>query len=73
MPDTPGFSFNGEEWEAKGQTYETLPIGRSLALTRVAFAEKLILFAANRCCAHEGRDSSLLLVFADMKSVSEGA
>jgi hypothetical protein len=26
----PGFNFNVEEWDAKGQTYETLAICRSL-------------------------------------------
>jgi hypothetical protein len=26
-----GFNFNVEEWDAKGQTYETLAICRSLA------------------------------------------
>ena len=40
----PGFNFNVEEWDAVGQTYETLAICRSLALARaafkVAFAEK---------------------------------
>jgi hypothetical protein len=34
----PGFDFNVEEWDAKGQTYETLPICRSLELARAAFA-----------------------------------
>ena len=29
----PGFNFNVEEWDAKGQTYETLAICRSLALS----------------------------------------
>ena len=33
----PGFNFNVEEWDAKGQTYETLAICRTLALARVAF------------------------------------
>jgi hypothetical protein len=33
----PGFNFNVEEWDAKGETYETLAICRSLALAR-AFA-----------------------------------
>ena len=33
----PGFNFNVEEWDAKGQTYETLAICRSLALARAAF------------------------------------
>jgi len=28
----PGFNFNVEEWDAKGQTYETLVICRTLAL-----------------------------------------
>jgi hypothetical protein len=28
----PGFNFNVEEWDAKGQTYETLAICRSIAL-----------------------------------------
>jgi hypothetical protein len=28
----PGFNFNVEEWDAKGQTYETLAICRTLAL-----------------------------------------
>ena len=34
----PGFNFNVEEWDAKGQTYETLAICRTLALARAAFA-----------------------------------
>jgi len=34
----PGFKFNVEEWDAKGQTYETLAICRTLALARAAFA-----------------------------------
>jgi hypothetical protein len=34
----PGFNFNVEEWDAKGETYETLAICRSLALARAAFA-----------------------------------
>ena len=29
--------FNVEEWDAKGQTYETLAICRTLALARAAF------------------------------------
>jgi hypothetical protein len=33
----PGFNFNVEDWDAKGQTYETLAICRSLALARAAF------------------------------------
>jgi hypothetical protein len=33
----PGFNFNVEEWDAKGQTYETLAICRSLALARAVF------------------------------------
>jgi hypothetical protein len=28
----PGFNFNVEEWDAKGQTYETLAICRSARL-----------------------------------------
>jgi hypothetical protein len=32
------FNFNVEEWDAKGQTYETLAICRTLALARDAFA-----------------------------------
>ena len=36
----PGFNFNVEEWDAKGETYETLAICRSLALAGAAFAEK---------------------------------
>jgi hypothetical protein len=35
----PGFNFNVEEWDAKGRTYETPAICRSLALAR-AIAEK---------------------------------
>jgi hypothetical protein len=35
-----GFNFNVEEWDAKGETYETLAICRSLALAGAAFAEK---------------------------------
>ncbi len=34
----PGFNFNVEEWDAKGQTYETLAICRTLDLARVVFA-----------------------------------
>jgi hypothetical protein len=34
----PGFNFNVEEWDASGQTYETLAICRTLALARAAFA-----------------------------------
>jgi hypothetical protein len=30
----PGFNFNVEEWNAKGQAYETLAICRTLALAR---------------------------------------
>jgi hypothetical protein len=33
----PGFNFNVEEWDAKGQTCETLAICRSLALAHAAF------------------------------------
>ena len=33
----PGFNFNVEEWDAKGITYETLAICRTLALARAAF------------------------------------
>jgi hypothetical protein len=33
----PGFNFNVEEWDAKGQTYETLAICRALGLARAAF------------------------------------
>jgi hypothetical protein len=33
----PGFNFNVEEWDAKGQNYETLAICRTLALARAAF------------------------------------
>jgi len=40
----PSFNFNVEEWDAKGQTYETLAICRSLAFARsvfkIAIAEK---------------------------------
>jgi len=32
-----GFNFNVEEWDAKGQSYETLAICRSLGLARAAF------------------------------------
>jgi len=34
----PGFDFNVEEWDAKGQTYETLAICRTLARARAAGA-----------------------------------
>ena len=34
----PGFNFNVEEWDAKGLTYETLAICRTLGLARAAFA-----------------------------------
>jgi len=33
----PGFNFNVEEWDAAGETYETLAICRSLGLARAAF------------------------------------
>jgi hypothetical protein len=39
----PGFNFNVEEWDVKGQNYETLAICRSLALAAaftVAVEEK---------------------------------
>jgi hypothetical protein len=32
-----GVNFNVEEWDAKGLTYETLAICRTLALARAAF------------------------------------
>jgi hypothetical protein len=34
----PGFNFNVEEWDAEGQTYETLAICRSPELARAVFA-----------------------------------
>jgi len=34
----PGFNFNVEEWDAKGDRYETLAICRSLVLARAAFS-----------------------------------
>jgi hypothetical protein len=34
----PGFNFNVEESDAKGQTHDTLAICRSLELARAAFA-----------------------------------
>jgi hypothetical protein len=34
----PGFNFNVEEWDATGQTYETLAICRTLAQPRAVFA-----------------------------------
>jgi len=37
----PGFNFNVEEWDAKGQTYETLAICRTLAAAYAAFAAGL--------------------------------
>ena len=33
----PGFNFNVEEWDERGDTYETLAICRTLALARAAF------------------------------------
>jgi hypothetical protein len=33
----PGFNFNVEEWDASGQSYETLAICRSLEMARAAF------------------------------------
>jgi len=33
----PDFNFNVEAWDAKGQTYETLAICRTLALARAVF------------------------------------
>ena len=34
----PGFNFNVEEWDATGQTYETLAICRPLELARAVLA-----------------------------------
>jgi hypothetical protein len=34
----PGFHFNVEEWDAKGQTYETLAICRALGLAQDDFS-----------------------------------
>jgi hypothetical protein len=33
----PGFNFNVKEWDAKGKTYETLAICRTLAQARAVF------------------------------------
>jgi len=33
----PGFDFHVEEWDAKGRSYETLAICRTLELARAAF------------------------------------
>jgi hypothetical protein len=44
----PGFNFNVEEWDAKGQTYETLAICRSLGLARAAFAAAITEKPAGR-------------------------
>jgi hypothetical protein len=44
----PGFNFNVEEWDAKGQTYETLAIRRSLALARAALAAAIAEKPAGR-------------------------
>jgi hypothetical protein len=44
----PGFNFNVEEWDAKGQTYETLAICRSLPLARAAFAAAIAEKPAGR-------------------------
>jgi hypothetical protein len=44
----PCFNFNVEEWDAKGQTYETLAICRSLALARAAFAAAIAEKPAGR-------------------------
>jgi hypothetical protein len=38
----PGFNFNVKEWDAQGQTYETLAICRTLALARAVFAAAII-------------------------------
>lgn len=34
----PGFNFNVEDWDAKGQIHETLAICRTLVLARAVFA-----------------------------------
>jgi hypothetical protein len=34
----PGFNFNVEAWDAKGRSYETLAMCRSLELARAVFA-----------------------------------
>jgi hypothetical protein len=44
----PGFNFNVEEWDANGQTYETLAICRTLALARTAFAAAIAEKPAGR-------------------------
>jgi len=44
----PGFNFNVEEWDAKGQTYETLAICRSLELAGAAFAAAIAEEPAGR-------------------------
>jgi hypothetical protein len=40
LPDhgLPGFNFNVEEWDARGQSYETLAICRTLELACAVFA-----------------------------------
>jgi hypothetical protein len=37
----PGFNFNVEEWDAAGQTDETLAICRTLALARAVVGVRL--------------------------------
>jgi len=44
----PGFNFNVEEWDAKGDTYETLAICRSLALAQAAFTAAIAEKPAGR-------------------------
>jgi hypothetical protein len=44
----PGFNFNVEEWDAKGLTYETLAICRTLAQARAAFAVAIAEKSAGR-------------------------
>jgi hypothetical protein len=44
----PGFNFNVEEWDAKGQNYETLAICRSLAHARAVFDVAIVEKPAGR-------------------------
>jgi hypothetical protein len=50
LPDhwLPGFNFNVEEWDAKGQTYETLAICRTLAHARAVFDVAIVEKPAGR-------------------------
>jgi len=44
----PGFNFNVEEWDAEGQTYETLAVCVTLELARVVFEAAIAKKPAGR-------------------------